>query len=448
MVKTDEKQANTRAPRTLVLFNYDWNQAAFARLAGEYPHDCAGFNLFSFPSNAQLVRFDLNRFVDSLARKAAKRGWQAVVSNHEQFGALAAALLAERMGWPGTPVNAVLACQHKHYARQILKQVCPDASCSFGLMPARYGEPVPELLPEGLSYPAFVKPVKAAFSVLARVVNSRAELHEHTRFGTWELWVIKHLVEPFERIARQRMPHMGTSHRLLLESPIAGNQYNLDGYVIGGQVRQVGLLDAVHYPGTQSFMRFDYPSQLNTAVQARALDVARRFLSAVGFTHGFFNMEFFHNPLTDKITVIEFNPRLASQFSDLYMRVDGINLHQYVLELGFGHDPELLPKNVTALGAAGAGSASDGAASSFVYRSFDPSAVISMPSKSQRKALAQAFPDAQLFCFPRTRSQVLRDFKWLGSYRYGVLHLGARDAAALKADCERASALLGWPAPY
>ena len=434
--KFNQTTANT--PRTLVLFNYDWDQVEFARLANAYPHDCAGFDLFSFPSNAGLVRFDMTRFVDALARKAAKRGWQAVVSNHEQFGALAAALLAERMGWPGTSVNAVLACQHKHYAREVLQKVCPEANCGFGVMPSRYGEAVPDSLPNGLSYPAFVKPIKAAFSVLARSVNSRNELHDHTRFGSWELWVIKHLVEPFERIARERMPQMGSSHRLLLEQPITGDQYNMDGYALNGQVHQIGMVDAVHYPGTQSFMRFDYPSQLDASVQARALEVARLFLAAIGFTHGLFNMEFFHDPVSGKITVIEFNPRLASQFSDLYLRVDGINLHQYALELGFDRDPALLPRRAAVAGAA----------SSFVYRSFNPDAVVSMPNDDQRAALAQAFPDSQLFCFPKTRGQVLRDFKWLGSYRYGIVHLGAADSVALKQCCERASKLLTWPAPY
>lgn len=426
------------APRTLVLFNYDWDQIEFSRLADTYPHTSAGFDLFSFPSNANLVRFDMTRFVDKLARKATRLGWQAVVSNHEQFGALAAALLAERMGWPGTPVNAVLACQHKHHARQVLQQVCPEANCEFALMPAGYGEPVPADLPEGLSYPAFVKPVKAAFSVLARSVNDRAALQTHTRFGAWELWVIKRLVEPFERIARARMPQLESSHRMLLEQPLTGDQYNLDGYVLAGQAHQLGLVDAVHYPGTQCFMRFDYPSQLDSAVQARAMEVARRFLSGIGFTHGLFNMEFFHDRVTGKVSVIEFNPRLASQFSDLYARVDGVNLHQYAMELAHGRDPALLPRSVPRAGAA----------SSFVYRSFTPDAVLNPPSDGQRAELAQAFPHAQLFCFPKTRGQVLRDYKWLGSYRYGILHLSADDPAALRQSCEHASALLGWPVPY
>ncbi|HMP12224.1 MAG TPA: ATP-grasp domain-containing protein, partial [Hydrogenophaga sp.] len=186
--------------RTLLLFNHDWDAIGHARvLRGRgHPVDEDGFDLFSFPSNARLAFFDLERWVDRLARRARTRGWTAVVSHHEQFGALAAALLAERMGWPGTPVNAILACQHKLYARQVLQQVAPEANVPFALLEAEYGAPVPA----GLSYPSFVKPVKAAFSVLAREVRSHGELHRHTRFGAWELWVIRRLVEPFERLSR------------------------------------------------------------------------------------------------------------------------------------------------------------------------------------------------------------------------------------------------------
>ena len=421
------------SPRCLVLFNYDWDELGFSRWATDFPTDSAGFDLFSFPSNAHLVNFNLQRFVDRLAAKAARAGWQAVTSNHEQFGALAAALLAERMGWPGTPVSAVLACQHKLYARQVLETVAPEANTPFALLPSHYGEPVPH----DLTYPIFVKPIKAAFSVLARVVHNRHELAELTRFSIWELWIIRHLVEPFERVVRARLPEAGSAHRMLLEEPVNALQYNLDGYVFAGEVRPLGIVESVMYPGTQAFMRFGYPCQLAEAGRARALDVARRFLQAVGFTHGLFNMEFFYDAATDRLTVIEFNPRMASQFSDLYLRVDGIDLHRVGLELAFGRDPALLPRAAP----------SAGAAASFVYRSFDPAARPAMPGAGQQAQLAQQFPDAMLFRFAKAPAEIARDFKWLGSYRYGILHLGGDDAPDLHLRCEKASALLGWPTP-
>ncbi len=422
------------ASRTLVLFNYDWDALALAEMRARWPHDTAGFDLFSFPSNARLAWFDMERFVTRLTRQATRNGWQAVLSNHEQFGALAAALVAERMGWPGTPVDAVLACQHKLHAREVLQRVCPEANLHFARLDARYGGPVPE----GLDYPLFVKPVKAAFSVLARTVSDRASLHAHTRFGAWELWVIRHLVEPFERIVQQRLPAAGTAHSLMVEEPMDAPQYCLDGYVFNGDVRALGCVDAVMYPGTQSFMRFDYPSRLDPSVQARALDVARRFLNAIGFSHGFFNMEFFHDPVTDRLSVIEFNPRLASQFSDLYQRVEGMNLHEAAMALAHGIDPADVPRQTPQAGAA----------SSLVYRSFSPALPVSMPDGAKRAEFAKAFPDALLFEFPKAGDSVTRDFKWLGSYRYGIVHLGGRDAADLHRRAEHASALLGWPAPY
>ena len=419
--------------RTLVLFNYDWDRLGFGRWASDFPHDHAGFDLFSFPSNARLPGFDLTRFVDRLANKAARSNWQAVTSNHEQFGALAAALMAERMGWPGTPVEAVLACQHKLHARRVLQQVAPEANTDFELMASRYGEPVPD----DIAYPAFVKPVKAAFSVLARTVRNRAELDALVRFGIWELWVIRRLVEPFERIARARLPEAGSAHRMLLERPAHGLQYNLDGYMHKGELRPLGVVHSEMYPGTQCFRRFVYPGGLPEAARDRAIDVARRFLGAIGFDHGLFNMEFFFDSDHDKLTVIEFNPRMASQFSDLYLRVNGIDLHRIALELAYGRDPALLPRAAPTAGVA----------ASIVYRSFDPAARPTMPSPAQQVGLARPFPDAMLFCFPKTAGQIARDFKWLSSYRYGILHLGGRDPADLADRCTAASAMLGWPSP-
>jgi hypothetical protein len=418
------------SPATLVLFNYDWDRAGFARWQRDFALCGAGFDLFNFPSNARLVSFDLERFVAGLARQARRKGWRAVVSNHEQFGALAAALLAERMGWPGTPVDAVLICQHKLQARRLLQAVAPEANTGFELLPALYGEPIPD----GLSYPVFVKPVKAAFSVLARVVHNRAELAALTRFSWSELWVIRHLVEPFERVARKRLPQAGSAHRMLLEQPVMAAQYNLDGYYYNGELRPLGIVESVMYPGTQAFMRFVYPCGLPDAGRARALDVARRFLDAAGFDHGLFNMEFFYDAATDRLTVIEFNPRMAAQFSDLYQRVDGIDPHRVALELAHGRDPALLPRaRPTA-----------GIAASFVYRSFDPAARPAIPGAARERALARAFPDALLFHYAKTPGQIARDFKWLGSYRYGILHLGGRDAVDLRERCARASELLGW----
>jgi biotin carboxylase len=417
-----------------LLFDYDWDARAHGRLLGSRRADRAGFDLFSFPSNARLVNFDLECFAGRQAERARQRGWSAVVSHHEQFGALAAAITAQAAGLPGASPAAVVACQHKLHARRVMQAVCPEANLGFEALDAVYGGAIPE----GLSFPSFVKPVKAAFSVLARQVRSQADLHEHTRFGWRELWVIRRLVEPFDRVARRLLPEAGTAHRMMLEEPMRAPQYNLDGYVVDGEVHALGFVDSIMYPGTQAFMRFELPSRLDDSVRAQALDVARRFLRAVGYERGLFNMEFFHDPASGRLAVIEFNPRLASQFGDLYQRVQGVDPHAIGLALAAGVDPDKVPREEPAAGAA----------ASFVYRAFSADDLRPMPSLLQRSRLQREMPDALLFTYPKQGHGLERDFKWLGSYRYGILHLGGRDAADLRRRCEEASSILGWPAPY
>ena len=426
----------TLCPRIGLLFNYDWDALGYARQANGYRFDEAGFDLFSFPSNARLASFDLRRFAAAQARRGTRNGWAGVVSNHEQFGALAAALVAESLGLAGTAPEAVLAAQHKLHARRVLAQVAPEANLASTELDACYGGDIPS----GLHYPAFVKPVKAAFSVLARAVRNHAELHAHTRFGRRELWVIRRLVEPFERVLRERLPGAGSAHRMMLEEPLAMHtpQFNLDGWVFRGQAHALGVVDALMYPGTQAFMRWEVPSRLAAAVQQRALAVAQKFLSAIGFTHGLFNMEFFFDAATDRLAVIEFNPRLASQFSDLHLRVQGVDAHALSLALALGQDPALLPRSEPTAGAA----------ASLVFRTFTANAVPSMPASHQVSAFARQFPGSMLFTYPKRGHSLARDFKWLGSHRYAIIHLDGRNEHQVRERCLRASALLGWTAPY
>jgi hypothetical protein len=441
--------AYTSHERTLVLFNHDFDRIAHDKLRGQWPMVSAGFDLFAFPSQLRLAWFNLERFAAWQALRAQAQGCRAVVSHHEHFGALAAALVAERLGWPGTPVHAVLACQHKLYARQVLQQVCPQANIpSARWVPNAHARSqthaLAGLMPEAdggqtaLPYPLFAKPIKAAFSVLAREITSDAQLRQLIRFGRWESAVLRLLLQPFERVVRSRLPQAGSAAGLMLERPVHAPQFNLDGYVFEGDVRPLGVVDAVMYPGTQAFMRFDYPSRLRPAVVDRATEVARRFLNAVGFDHGLFNMEFFHDECSDALSVIEFNPRMASQFSDLYERVDGLNLHEIGLCLAHGRDPALLPRSAPTAAVA----------SSFVYRSFPGRKPLPWPNAQRRELLQAAYPDALLLDYPRTEAAVARDHKWLGSSRHGILHLGGADSKDLARRCEVASHLLGWTPPY
>lgn len=421
-------------PIILTLFSYDWDLNAIARLGEKYDFETAGFDLFSFPDNRRLLYFDIQAWVEKLALRYKDRPLAAVLSHNEQFGALAAALLAERLGLPGSSADSVLRCQHKLAVRETLQRVAPQANLQFQLLDCEYGE----MPPDDLQYPLFVKPIKAAFSVLARRIESRAELIAHTRFGWFELWIIKRLVKPFDDVAQRRRIHPVHAHHMIVEAPIRAEQFNLDGYAYQGAVQMLGVVDSIMYPGTSAFLRFAYPSRLPAAVQARAHEVARAFLTEVGFTHGFFNMEFFYDETSDRLTVIEFNPRLASQLADLYQRVDGRDVHAMAVALALGRDPASVPLQAPR----------GGAAASFVIRTFDEHSAPRIPQPADRQWLEANFEDPIMIHFPKSRSGLKRELKWLGSHRHAVFHLHGADEADLRRNYERVCARMGWAAVY
>lgn len=421
-------------PRVLILFDYDWDEQGFKRLESEYEFDRAGFDLFEFPSNARLVNFNIERFVDKLVRRHQANPYIAVVSNHEQFGALAAALFAEKTGLPGPSVISVLSAQHKLWMRTVLEQVCPQANIGFRPLNCDIGDRPPQ----ESGWPLFVKPIKAAYSVLARTCHSQNDLEELTKFSWHEKWVIRMLVEPFDKLRKERLPEAPSAHRMLMEQAIEGQQFNLDGYFYQGRAYLLGMVDELMYPGTAAFLRFHYPSKLSAQMQEKALSVAETFLQQVGFDHSFFNLEFFVEEGSGEIKVIEFNPRLGSQLADLYGRVDGIDVYAMQLALAQGKDPTKVPKRKTA----------ETCAASFVFRKFDGAGSPLALTQAIKDAFKIQFPDALLFEFRKSDVGLQREYKWLGSHRYGVLHLSASDEARLRQKYLQACQLLGWaPGP-
>jgi ATP-grasp domain len=420
-------------PRVLLLFDYDWDAEGLAALRQHYDFDRAGFDLFEFPDNARLINFDLDRFVSKLLKQHQKRPYDVVLSNHEQFGALAAALFAQKAGLVGPSPQSIVACQHKLWMRAQLEQACPQANIRFAPLDCDIGSNPPHV--EG--FPHFAKPIKAAYSVLARLCKDQADLIELTHFSWHEKWVIRRLVEPFDRIRRQLLPLAPSAHRMLLEEPIRGAQFNLDGYMRHGKAHLLGVVDELMYPGTQAFLRFHYPSQLSASQQAHALEIAERFLNYVGFDNSFFNMEFFYDQTNSQIKIIEFNPRLGSQLADLYTRVDGRNIFLMQLALARGLDPLIVERQST----------NQTCAASFVFRRFDGADAPPPLSPSTREAFKKSFPNALLFEFRKSAVGLAREYKWLGSHRYGIVHLSGKHEADLQNQFEAATQLLGWSCP-
>ena len=405
-------------PKILFLFPEGWDAIAMASvhwLRDEFEVVSEGFDIFKFPENANLLWFNAPRWIEQLAARYRNAGLVGVASTNEQYGALIAAMLARRMGLPGTDPAAIIRAQHKYYARQALEAAVPEATPPFHLLPYAFGRTSVDGIDPGIAFPFFVKPVKAAFSVLARRVDNAADLQRHLTFRPWEAHIIKRLVRPFGDLMKGFADFTIDPQHMMGEALIGGVQINVDGWMDRGIIGFFGIVDSVMYPGTSAFQRFEYPSRLPADAQTAALAVAERAMRAVGFDHGAFNIELFWEPATGRFQIIEINPRLAAQFGDLYEKVDGTNPYRVLTELSVGRSPQWTRRQ-----------GRYGAAASFVFREFSD-AIKRAPARSQLDWLDTAYPDAHLQTFIKHGNSRWRETKWLGNYRYAIVSLGGAD---------------------
>ncbi|MGZ5595332.1 MAG: ATP-grasp domain-containing protein [Usitatibacter sp.] len=397
--------------RILVLFPDEWDRAAALdpRHGGRYEFFYEGFDLFSFPDNARLFTFDALAFVERIVRKYAKRGLHGVVTSDEQFGPFLASLVAARLGLPHTPLAAVLTIQHKYYAREAFQRIAPEANPRYALV--RRGFESPGEVP--MAFPFYIKPAKAAFSVLARRVDSFAELYRHTRFGWFERAIIERLVRPFADVMRAHSSFGEDPYSMVCEEIAHGRQFTANGFARNGKITMVGTVDSIMYPGTDQFQRFQYPSSLPAADLVRIDALATRLLEGLGFSHGMFNVEMRIDPHTGELRIIEINPRAAGQFYDLFERVDGYSLFEALLALDCGEEPRILRRQGRQRHAA-----------SFVLRDLAGEGLSRWPSPAEVAALQARHPDVHVMIYRKRGADLAREMKWLGSYRYGVFNLG------------------------
>lgn len=426
------------ALRLLLLFHGTWEDevvASFQR-SSDVRLFRVGFETFGFPQVLRLFGFDAGRYAQRLANRFAGR-LDAVWSNDDQFGALLAAVVAQRLGLPGADPRAIVRAQHKLQLRQVLAERMPHANVRAAALPWPLGDRRcrdPRALAEavaasGLRFPLFAKPVKGTFSALARRVDSAEQLAAHLRLPPADRWLLARVQRPFEQLAAtvgEPLP-CGADH-VLLEEVQAGEQLNVDGYVDRGRVHVLGVIDECMYPGevagARHFAGFTLPSRAPADVQTRAATIAAEAVRAVGYDHGLFNVELFVGD-DGTIRVIEINPRGAGQFTTLYRAVYGVDVERLALQLARGGDPAAVPRSEPA----------GAAAASFVFRRFDgrPGP---QPDAEARAWLAHRHPRSRLWTEPCSPRALRREYRWLGSHRHAVWNHAAADFPTLFRDGE------------
>ena len=402
--------------RVLVVFETQWDrkQLLACREAWE---DRVEF-VFVEPADADCAwNFDALGLVERAVSGALGR-IDAVLSSSDYPGAIVAAAIAARLGLPGPRPERVIAASHKYYSRIAQRRAVPEAVPRFGLVdPARPDAPAP------IAFPCFVKPVKGSYSVHARRMEGPEALAAHLakpavrEFSAEYVHIFNQLVH-----ALTSLEHDG--RYFLAEEVLSGHPVTVEGFACEGEIEILGIVDSGLHPGTGSFARFDYPSRLPEPVQARMADVARRAVRELGLDRTLWNLEMTFDPATDRVAIIEVNPRICGQFADLYRKVDGTSGYEVALALALGERPRTRR-----------GAGRYRAAASFPLRVFEPCRVARAPGPEAIAAAEASFPETLVWSECEA-GQELSEFE-VGedgaSHRYAVVNLGGDAREALDA---------------
>ncbi len=109
---------------------------------------------------------------------------------------------------------------------------------------------------------------------------------------------------------------------------------------------------------------------------------------------------------------------MASQFADLYEKVDGTSSYTVLLDIAQGKTPRFMH-----------GQGRYAFAASCVLRSFEDYLVAAVPSEADVERLARIYPDIRVELHATPGRKLSDEFQDGKSYRYGVVNLGGRDRA-------------------
>ena len=352
---------------------------------------------------------NISEFINYIINKYQVQDIDGVIGTHDNPESYVGAVIAKEFGLHGMDPAIAFLCLHKYYSREAQKEIVPSAVPKFQYLP------LDNLKREDvtLSFPFFVKPVKSAFSILARPIDD---------FETLEAFLprvrrkLAQSVPPFNILLKKHTTFELDANLLIAEQILAGEQVTVEGFSWNGKVSIMGITDSIMYPGTMSFERFEYPSKLPIPVQQRMADIARELISGIELDHTVFNIEMFYNSETDAVHIIEINPRMSYQFADMFEKVDGINTYALQLQLSQGMQPEF--EN---------GNGRFGVAASFVLRLFENKLVTRVPTQEELREIRAQFPDSHIVIKVKEGimlSDLSQDEK---SYRYAIINLGGKD---------------------
>lgn len=405
---------------------------------GELLHQIENVDQYSFHEVLSLERvqgaerYPIDRWLDHARDRIRETPGSAdgIIGFWDFPISLMVPILIDEFDTTGPQLRSVVNCEHKYWSRLSQHEVVPEAVPQFRAVNPADEASVADI---DLSYPFWIKPVKAFASQLGFKISSDADLADAIRQLRQG---ISRFGKPFNhflsRIALPANVEGIDGSWCVAEELLTGSQHTVAGYAVDGDVHVYGMIDSINYPNSTSFFRYRYPSQLPQSVQQRAASMTRRIMSHIGFTNWPFNIEVFYDSETDRLRLLELNTRISQSHSDLFRKVDGVSNHQVLVQIATGQSPTPPSR-----------CGDCGVASKFHARAFRDGVVTRTPTEEEIRHLQREIPGAivRVHVNEGDRLSELEDQEPY-SYRLAVAYLGGDTDEQLLEQWERCEQLL------
>lgn len=345
---------------------------------------------------------------------------------------LAVPLVASKTGLPGAPLEAVAKCEHKYWSRIEQRKAIPDMIGRFQAIDPFADDPLADL---ELDFPFWFKPIKSHSSFLGFYIDSRETFEQHLPQVREQIGIMARPMNQFlEHVdVPDEIAPIDGYHCIAEEIVSSGEQCTLEGYCWEGDVVVFGVIDSKRFGKYHSsFSHYQYPSILPVEVQERMIEAARKVMHHIGYEGQAFNIEFYWNPETGSIRLLEINARISKSHSPLFLMVDGVPNQKAVLDLALGRRPAFPYRDGDFL-----------LSGKFMLRYFEDGIIERAPTGEDIAAVQEKYPEARIRVLG-AQGTALSDLDFQDSYSYEVaeIFLGADNEDDLRVKYDEVRELL------
>lgn len=332
-------------------------------------------------------------------------------------------VLNQKLNLKGPSISSVLKCEHKYLSRVYQKECVSKSIPKF----QAFNPKNPRIQNEiEVPFPLWIKPVRSSSSYLGFYVKDKKSLNDCIRTIQSEIDTFANLFNDLVEIADIKGELNGVGGECCIAEEIISNglQVTQEGYTHNGKVEVYGTIDSLRYDKEHNscFRAYRYPSVIPAEVIDEITDLTKSVVAHFDYDNGPFNIEYFWDPETGNIRLLEINSRISKSHCLLFELVDGSSNQQVMIQTALGVKPQMPYRK-----------GGHQYAIKYMLRYFKEGTVTRIPTDEEIAVLQKQFPDLHVHHEVKVGDN-LKDLRFQDSYSYELasIFLGGKSPEDLE----------------